>query len=201
MEIILTGNEVTLRPLGLADAEALAAAAAESREHYGLTTVPDGTQGAAAYIRAALAQEDRLSFAIEFRGRLVGTTSYLEIQTWQWPTDCSLQRAGRPDVVEIGATWLAESAQRTRCNTECKYLLLEYAFEGWEVHRVSLRTDARNERSRRAIERIGARFEGIRRADKPATDCMVRDSAFYSIVRSEWSEVKERLRGLLSTAE
>ena len=188
-----------MRPLELTDAAGLAEAAAESRVHYGLTTVPTGRDEALAYIQAALATKSRISFAIELRGSLVGSTSYLDMQTWNWPAGCALQRSDRPDVVEIGATWLAESVQRTRCNTECKLLLLQHAFETWEVHRVCLRTDARNERSRRAIERLGSRFEGIRRADKPATDCTVRDSAFYSIIRAEWPEVKGRLTRLLAS--
>jgi RimJ/RimL family protein N-acetyltransferase len=96
------------------------------------------------------------------------------------------------------SAWLAASAQRTRCNTEAKSLLFTYAFEVWNVYRVSLRTDERNARSRRAIERLGARFEGIRRADMPGQDDVVRNSAFYSIVRDEWSEVRARLRESLA---
>ena len=75
---------------------------------------------------------------------------------------------------------------------------LPYAFEVWNVYRVSFRTDERNARSRRAIERLGGRFEGIRRADMPGQDDVVRNSAFYSIVRDEWPEVRERIRGLLA---
>lgn len=201
MNIILKGVEVTLRPLARTDAQQLAAAAAESREHYRLAGVPDGIESARRYIEQALSRPDRMPFAIEWRGRIAGSTSYLDLQTWQWPDGCAMQRVDRPDVLEIGATWLAESAQRTRCNTESKFLLLRYAFEAFEVHRVTLRTDARNERSRRAIERLGAAFEGIRRADKPATDCTVRDSAFYSIIRGEWEGVKGRLEGMLKRSE
>jgi len=197
MEITLEGRDVRLRPLTPPDAETLAAAASESREHYGLTTVPKGIEEARRYIAEANGRPDRIAFAVEWGARVVGTTSFLDIQRWTWPMGCHLQRIDRPDVVEIGASWLAHSAQRTRCNTECKYLLLKYAFEEWTVHRVSLRTDARNERSRRAIERLGARFEGIRRADKPAVDCTVRDSACYSIVVPEWPRVKKHLARLL----
>lgn len=194
----LEGVEVALRPLEIDDAAAIAAAAAESRSSYGLTTVPDGIEEARRYIDAARGRSDRIPFAVLWKGRFAGTTSFLDIQIWQWGQGCPLQRSGRPDVVEIGATWLAASAQRTRCNTECKYLLLAHAFEAWQVHRVTLRTDERNERSRRAIERIGARFEGIRRADKPAVDCTVRDSAMYSIVRGEWSDVRRALESRLA---
>jgi RimJ/RimL family protein N-acetyltransferase len=138
-----------------------------------------------------------MPFAILWRDRIVGTTSYYDFQQWDWPAGCSLQRSGRPDVVEIGYTWLAASAQRTRCNTETKYLLLAHAFDVWQVHRVAFRTDERNARSRRAIERLGAKFDGTLRADKPATDCTVRNSAFYSILRGEWDEVKRRLEAFL----
>ena len=95
--------------------------------------------------------------------------------------------------MEIGYTWLAQSAQRTRCNSETKYLLLEQSFDTWKVHRVSFRTDERNERSRKAIERLGAKFEGIRRCDMPGIDLSVRNSAFYSILLDEWPEIKKQL--------
>ena len=100
--------------------------------------------------------------------------------------------------MEIGATWLAASAQRTRCNTEAKYLLLSHAFDVWRVHRVTLKTDARNAQSRRGIERIGAVFEGVRRAHMPAQDGSIRDSAYYSIVRAEWPAVRKALEAALA---
>ncbi|MFD0633978.1 GNAT family N-acetyltransferase [Catenulispora yoronensis] len=77
---------------------------------------------------------------------------------------------GRPDAAEIGSTWLHPSAQRTGINTEAKLMMLTYAFEAWDVHRVSLKTDVRNTRSRAAISALGAQFEGIRRAHFPAAD-------------------------------
>jgi len=80
--------------------------------------------------------------------RVVGGTSYLDLQQWRWPPGSPLQRTDRPDALEIGATWLSASAQRTRCNTEAKYLMLSHAFD---VHRVALKTDERNSRSRQAI--------------------------------------------------
>jgi len=128
----------------------------------------------------------------------VGSTSYLGAERWRWPAGSPRQRTDRPDVVEIGATWLAASAQRTRCNTEAKLLMLAHAFDVWQVHRVSLKTDARNMTSRRAIERLGARLEGVRRADMPGSDGSVRDSAYYSIVRAEWPEVRQRLEAALT---
>jgi N-acetyltransferase len=199
--IVLTGEEVTLRPLDLGDGEALGAAAAESREHYGYNPVPDGLDGARAYIEWALGQRDdglRYPFTIVWSRCVVGSTSYWDFQPWQWPTGCPQQRHDRPDAVEIGYTWLAASAQRTRCNTEAKYLLLRHAFETWEVYRVRLRTDARNERSRRAIERLGAKLDGLLRGDVSGRDCSVRTSASYSILAEEWPEVAARLKSFLT---
>jgi RimJ/RimL family protein N-acetyltransferase len=200
--IELRGRAVTLRPLATSDAQALATAAAESRDSYGFTPVPEGLEQTQAYVAKALrARErgERYPFAIEWRGRIAGSTSYVDYQPWSWPPGCDLGRTDRPDALEIGHTWLAASAQRTPCNTEAKLLLLEHAFERFCVHRVTILTDERNTRSRRAIERLGAAFEGIRRAHKPSSDCTVRNSAMYSIVASEWPGVRDRLRALLET--
>jgi N-acetyltransferase len=199
--LVLRGSTVTLRPLTIGDAAALASAAAESREPYTYTRVPDGTPDAERYIELALADRDaghRMPFAILWSDRLVGSTSYLDIQFWRWPVGSPFARAGQPDSVEIGSTWLAASAQRTRCNTEAKYLLLGQAFDVWQTHRVALKTDERNTKSRRAIERLGASFEGVRRADMPAQDGTVRSSAYYSIVRSEWPVVRKKLEDALA---
>ena len=198
---VLKGPTVTLRPLALEDAEALAAAALESREQYGFTRVPDGEEDAQRYIAGALADREtrgRLPFATLWQGRVVGSTSYLGAERWRWPAGSPQQREDRPDVVEIGSTWLAASAQRTRCNTEAKLLMLTHAFDVWQVHRVSLKTDERNAKSRRAIERLGARFEGVRRADMPGTDGTVRASAYYSIMREEWPGVRKTLEAALA---
>ena len=137
-DLVLRGPTVTLRPLALDDAGALAAAAAESRGEYGFTRVPDGVADAGRYIEAALGERQtrgRLAFATLWQDRIVGSTSYLGAERWRWPAGSPHQRQDRPDVVEIGATWLAASAQRTRCNTECKLLLLRHAFDVWQVHR------------------------------------------------------------------
>ncbi len=200
----LVGSEVTLRPLSLDDVAALTAAAAESREHFGLSFVPDGPNEMRRYVERFLRQHEqgsRVPFVTTWRGRVVGATSFIEPRMWEWPRAPALQRTDRPDVVEIGSTWLAESARRTRCNTEAKLLMLTYAFEGWEVHSVSFKTDERNARSRRAIERLGARFEGIRRADMPGADGTVRSSAYYSIVAAEWPVAKRRLQQRLAGPE
>ena len=97
---------------------------------------------------------------------------------------------------EIGWTWLNKDAVRTAVNTEMKRLMLAHAFESWRVRSVCLHADARNERSRAAIERIGARFEGILRSHRLAADLIPRDSARYSITAAEWPEVKRNLERL-----
>jgi RimJ/RimL family protein N-acetyltransferase len=193
---LLVGPEVTLRPLSLDDVDALAAAAGESREHYRFSVVPAGREGMRAYIEKVLRKRDageRLPFVTVWRGRIVGSTSFIDPAVWDWPAGSALQRTDRPDAVEIGGTWLAASAQRTRCNTEAKLLMLAHAFERWQVHVVFFKTDERNERSRRAIERLGARPDGVLRGDMPGADGTVRNSAYYSIAAGEWPAVKARL--------
>jgi RimJ/RimL family protein N-acetyltransferase len=192
----LRGLEVELRPLEPSDVPALALASGESREHYRFNPVPDGLTQTEAYVERALTSKARglrYPFVIEWQGRIVGTTSYSDFQPWQWEQGSRLQRHDAPDAVEIGYTWLALSAQRTSCNTEAKFLLLEQAFERWRVHRVCLQTDVRNERSRRAIERLGCKLDGILRAHKPGADGSVRSSAFYSLVAAEWPQARARL--------
>jgi RimJ/RimL family protein N-acetyltransferase len=202
-ETVLRGREVTLRPLTLADVPALAAASGESREHYRYNPVPDGVEATEQYVQRALASKargQRYPFAISFRDRIVGTTSYSDFQPWEWQVPSEHRRADRPNALEVGYTWLAASAQRTGCNTEAKFLLFEHAFDVWQVHSVCLRTDQRNQRSRNAIERLGATFEGIRRAHSPGADGTVRSSAFFSIVAAEWPSVREHLQRLMRRA-
>lgn len=121
-------------------------------------------------------------------GRIAGATRYLNIV----PRDRGL---------EIGGTWYGVEFQRTGVNTECKYLLLRYAFEILGAIRVQLKTDLRNERSQRAIERIGAVKEGILRNHMILPDGTVRNSVFYSIIDSEWPAVKARLEALMRKFE
>ena len=117
-------------------------------------------------------------------GEPIGATRYLEIR----PQD----RA-----VEIGGTWYGVSYQRTAVNTECKYLLLSHAFERLGCIRAQFKTDLRNERSQVAIERLGAVKEGVLRKHMILPDGAVRDSVYYSIIDSEWPEVKRRLEVML----
>jgi RimJ/RimL family protein N-acetyltransferase len=110
-------------------------------------------------------------------------------------------RADLPYAVEVGGTWLAHSAQRTGINVEAKLLLFTHAFETWGVGRVDLKTDARNARSRNAIEGVGATFEGILHSWQPShakgERGQLRDSAMHSIVAADWPDVCARLQARL----
>jgi RimJ/RimL family protein N-acetyltransferase len=197
--VTLEGRHVRLEPLTMAHAPWLLAVAQGPRDTFGFTTVPSDEAQMAAYIAAALrahAEGKALPFATVDRatGRVVGTTRFGNVEFWDWPAGSADQRgADVPDVVEIGWTWLAPAAQRTGINTEAKLLMLTHAFETWRVHRVSLMTDARNARSRAAILRLGARFDGVLRANRVAADLTIRDTAAFSILEGEWPEVKARL--------
>lgn len=202
--VTLEGRFVRLEPLAMAHAPALLAAAAGPRDTYAFTLVPANLTETRAYIETALAEQAAgrsLPFATVDRasGTVVGSTRFLNIEFWPWPAGNVNQRgADRPDVVEIGATWLAAAAQRTRINTEAKFLMLAHAFDQWRVHRVSLMTDARNQRSRDAIVRLGARFDGVLRAARPASDGAIRDTAAFSILESEWPAIRTRLQARLT---
>ncbi len=181
---------VVLEPLSLAHVDELVVAATEDRTTYGFTWVPHDTATMRAYVETALADERRnwaLPFVIRLRAtdHVVGTSRFLDLDFWEGSL--------LPDTVEIGSTWLAASAQGTHVNPEIKLLMLSHAFDVWDVHRVTFKTDARNQQSRRAIARLGAKFEGVLRAHKLASDGTIRDSAYYSIVRAEWPAVKEQL--------
>jgi len=201
--LVLEGRFIRLEPLTLVHVPALVQAASAEPERYRWTYVPDGPVEMTDYVQRALdnaATGSQIPFATVRRGAgpggndtVVGTTRFCEISFWQWPPGSAYQRHGRPDVAEIGWTWLAASAQRTPVNTEAKLLMLGHAFETWGVHRVSLRTDVRNERSRVAIERIGGRLDGVLRADRPGADDTVRTSYLFSIVATEWPAVKAAL--------
>lgn len=206
--VTLEGRLVALEPLCLDHVDELAAAAAEDRTTYGYTHVPAGREEAVAYVEQAIDARStgrQLAFAVRrlSTGRIAGSTRFMDLDVFTWPPP--FLKSGPaptderpPSVAEIGSTWYAASAQRTGVNTECKLLMLEHTFDRWHALRVSLKTDARNERSRAAIERLGAVFEGVRRAHSLAVDGTVRDTAYYSIVSDEWPAVRGRLEGLLA---
>jgi RimJ/RimL family protein N-acetyltransferase len=203
----LTGELVRLEPLTHDHVPGLLAAATEARETFGFTLVPGDERSMVRYVTDALDDEQRglsLPFATcaQHPDRVVGSTRFLDLEYWTDPPrrPPRSQRAAAgsmPSVAEIGSTWLAASAQRTGLNTEAKLLMLSHAFDTWCVHRVTLKTDARNERSRAAIVRIGGVFEGVRRAHMPAYDGGIRDTAYFSILRADWPEVRRHLVALL----
>jgi RimJ/RimL family protein N-acetyltransferase len=189
---------VTLEPLRAEHTEAIALAGQGDRSTFGYTQVPDGIDEATAYVQWLLADTAAGRAAPFVQRRLpddtvVGCTRFLHPA---WPLD----RAD-PDEVEIGGTWLAASAQRSAVNTEAKLLLLHHAFETWEVQRVAICTDARNVQSRRAIERLGATFEGVlrrhRRSTRDGDTAQLRDTATYSIISPQWPGVRRQLTARL----
>jgi RimJ/RimL family protein N-acetyltransferase len=202
---VLEGRHARLEPLSEDHVPGLAAAAAEDRAGYAYTWVPDGTAEAADYVRSALADHAHgraLPFAVRRLAddRIVGSTRYLDLEVFDASPAVAPEPSDDrpPSVLEIGNTWYAASAQRTAVNTDVKLHLLGQAFDAWAVLRVTLKTDARNRTSRTAIERLGARFEGIRRVHMRAADGTLRDTAYYSITRDEWPGVRVGLERRLS---
>jgi RimJ/RimL family protein N-acetyltransferase len=196
--LILTGQLVRLEPLALGGVDELLAAASEDRSTYQFTSVPADQPAMVRYVEAALADQ-AAGRALPFvtrrldTGEAVGSTRFMDLDYWALSNAKAEAQPDRPSACEIGSTWLAASAQRTGVNVDAKLLMLTYAFETWQVHRVTLKTDERNQRSRDAILRLGAQFEGVRRAHMPSVNGGVRNSAYYSIVRAEWPAVKLHL--------
>jgi RimJ/RimL family protein N-acetyltransferase len=190
---VLEGRLVRLEPLGHGHAADLAVACEEDRSSYAFTWVPvaegiecyidDRLAGSAARKVAPYAVVDRCS------GRAVGVTAY-------WDARRSPD-GDRLCAVEIGSTWLGASAQGRGINSECKLLLFEHAFAVLGVIRVDLTTDARNHRSRAAIEGVGATFEGVLRrwseSRVHSEEGLLRDTAIYSILSEEWPDRRARL--------
>lgn len=197
-DLVLPGRHVRLEPLNHRHVEGLIAAAAADPFLYQWSPVPQGKAEAIRYIDTALAWREAGS-AVPFAiicgdgGVVIGSTRFWNLERWLWPQGHARHGRHVPDACEIGYTWLTRSAIRTAANTEAKLLMLTHAFETWQVLRVCFHTDARNLRSRAALERIGGKFEGILRAHRMAADYTPRDSVRYSIVAAEWPEVKQRL--------
>lgn len=191
---------VTLElPAGIARLEPLAEHHAEPLFHliadedtwkYLVVTRPASIDDMRAWVRHGLdiaARGAELPFVVIDRrdGRIAGTTRFMDIM----PAHRNL---------EIGVTAYGAPWRRTPVNTECKLLMLAHAFDTLACERVQLKCDARNERSRAAILRIGATFEGILRRHRVLEDGFVRDTAMYSIIRDEWSAIRARLTGMLT---
>ena len=202
---VLQAKYVRLEPLERCHVDGLAAAAAGDVSLYRWSPVPQGEAEALRYVDTALAWRDAGS-AVPFAivrlgdGVVIGSTRFWNLERWAWPQGHPSYGRGFPDACEIGYTWLSALAIRTGVNTEAKLLMLTHAFEVWQVLRVCFHTDARNQRSRAALERIGGQFEGILRAHRMAADYIPRDSVRYSIVAAEWPEVKHKLNRLLKRA-
>jgi RimJ/RimL family protein N-acetyltransferase len=196
--IVLSGRHVRLEPLSRTHVAGLVAAAAEDPALYAWTPLPLDVAGMTRYVDSAVRWREE-GTALPFAtvrlgdGKVIGSTRFFLIERWEWPA--GHPNAGRtgPDGCEIGYTWLAASAVRTAANTEAKLLMLSYAFEEWRMHRVCFHTDMRNERSRNALARLGAVFEGTLRAHRLASDLVPRDSARFSIIAAEWPAVRARL--------
>jgi RimJ/RimL family protein N-acetyltransferase len=144
----LADDVVCLEPLAMEHADPLWRAASLARDSYVLTRVPATAQAMRAHVELALAEQEK-GASIPFvtkdatTGRVVGSTRFMNIERWTWLPGSPHQRSTEfADAVEIGSTWLAADAQRTGINTHAKRLMLTLAFEGWEVHRVTLKTDA-----------------------------------------------------------
>jgi RimJ/RimL family protein N-acetyltransferase len=189
--VILEGAHVRLEPLSLAHQEPLIAAAGNGELWNSTVTIVPTRDTMTDYIRSALkaqAEGSELPFVITRKssGQIVGTTRFYFID-----------RENRH--VEIGYTWLAASAQRTPVNTEAKLLLLTHAFEHWGCIRVAFVTDLLNQQSQKAILRLGAKQEGILRQHMIMPGGRYRDSVLFSIIDTEWPEVKSRLKAKLGT--
>ena len=182
---VLEGHGVRLEPLGPAHAPELSAAAADGRLwELWFTAVPEPDKFPA-YIETALAGQKAghmSPWAVRemSTGTIIGSTRYHDI-------------VPAIDRVEIGYTWYAKSWQRTHVNTACKLLLLGHAFDIVGCRVVGLRTDNFNFASQRAIERLGAKKDGVIRHHQARRDGTVRDSVMYSILKSEWGDVKRHL--------
>ena len=185
----LSGLGVRLVPLGFEHEQGLRLAAADGQLwNLTVTSVPE-PKDTRSYIETALrGREDghRFAFAVlrEPEGDVIGCTSYHDIL---------------PEVrrVEIGYTWYAKSVQRTHVNTACKWLLLNHAFDALQCNVVGWRTDILNNTSQRAIERLGAKKDGVIRGNALRRDGTIRDTVMYSVHKNEWPSVNAQLRTLL----
>jgi RimJ/RimL family protein N-acetyltransferase len=188
--VTLAGRHVTLEPLTLAHVPQLWEAGSFPEIWRFMPFQPGSESEVQVLVEQALELADAgqmMAFAQRSNAddRVVGSTSYLN-------PDPGYRR------VEIGATWLTPAAQRTGINTEAKHLLLEHAFEQLDCIRVEFKTDARNARSRAALERIGATAEGTLRHHMIMPDGHLRDSTYFSILRTEWPDVRAALEELMS---
>jgi N-acetyltransferase len=184
---------IRLEPLRHDHVPGLLAAAAGAGDLYRWSPVPQDEAAVRRYVETAVAARDSET-AVPFAvvrledGAVIGSTRFFNLDYWAWPDP-----KPAPDTCEIGYTWLSRDAIRTGANTEMKRLMLTHAFEVWQVRSVCLHTDVRNQRSRDAMQRIGARFEGVLRAHRLGADGSPRDSARFSVTAEDWPAVRLRL--------
>lgn len=190
-DVVLKGRHVILEPLRVEHAKGLADAIAPDDDVFAVTsTAPRGEEEMRAWIVARNTPRPNvrnLTFAQRdaATGRLAGSTSIFD-----W--------SGKDESAEIGHTWIAAPWRRTGLNTEAKRLLLGHCFEVLGLKRVQIVTDLRNERSQRAIERLGATREGVLRNHRRDLHGRLRDSVYYSVIDTEWPAVRARLDALLA---
>ncbi len=190
--VTLSGDLVSLSPLDRADVDALADASADGDlATLQYTTVPSPAQ-MADWVETCLARQATGTF-LPFVARRLDTGAVIGMTTF-----CNVLPEQRR--VEIGHTWNAVSAQRSGTNTESKLLLLQHAFDAWDCIAVEFRTHWLNQQSRRAIERLGAKQDGVLRNHQRMPDGTLRDTVVYSILPHEWSAVRAELRRRLDAA-
>ncbi len=188
--VTLEGRHVRLEPLLREHLDGIVAAGSFDEIWRWLSWRPKGRAGFEEWMDAALAARDagtELPFTTIDRasGEIVGATRYLNID-----------RPSRR--LEIGWTWITPKMQRTYINTEAKYLQLRHCFDDLGCRRVELKTDRRNEKSRNAMLRIGAQFEGVARKQMLTFDGANRDNAWFGIIDDDWPEVKTHLESMLA---
>lgn len=180
--VVLARGDVRLEPLDRTHASDLLGAAADPVVWRWLSLAQPHTIGdVERLIDHALADPDRLTWAVVVDGRAVGSTSYLDLQ---------VELGG----LEIGWTWYSPELWRTQVNPTCKLLLLGHAFDDLDARRVLLKTDALNTRSRSAITRLGAAYDGTLRHHRLRPDGSVRDTAYFSLLAPEWPAARDGLK-------
>ncbi len=189
--VLLSGRRVRLEPIGPQHARHLYEVGQDESIWRYLPTPPfTCLEDAENWVQMCVGRNEtgqRLQFAVVLphENRAIGSTGYLDID--------------RPNrTLEVGSTWYGVDYQRTFVNTECKYLLLKHAFVDLGARRVCIKTDTRNERSRRAIERIGGVQEGVLRNHRISWDGSNRDSVYFSIIEEEWPTARENLEQMLA---
>ena len=184
----LEGSHATLHPLSASHHDELVAASEDGHLctlWYTSVPSPDGVMAEIERLLTLQSQDKMLPFAVaDSQGVIVGITTFMN-----------------PDPIhrrlEIGTTWYAKRVQRTMLNTQCKLLLMQHAFEALDCIAVELRTSYANRQSRRAIERLGAKLDGVLRSHQRHKNGTLRDTCVYSVIACEWPTVKASLRAML----